>query len=84
MRTVSWLSVLVVTILLGCTAWSTGHGQDRPATTTWEYKVVRLTDDSKHVEASFNNLSQQGWEFVGAIHLRPESPNDAVFKRPRK
>jgi hypothetical protein len=88
MNTPSWFSVLVLTILLGCTAASPGQGEDRSegraAAVAWEYKVVPLTEDFKNVEATFNALSQQGWEFASAMKLRAESPDFAVFKRPRR
>jgi len=62
-----------------------------PAAKAWEYRVLVLTDVVKPqqalqqepgktgaaVEATFNDLGQDGWEYCGDL------PGAVVFKRPK-
>jgi hypothetical protein len=45
----------------------------------WEYKTLAYRD-SKHIEMKFNELGQQGWEYV-AIAQEGSTTGYHIFKR---
>jgi uncharacterized protein (TIGR03067 family) len=51
----------------------------RPA--KWEYKMIRAVADTARMEATLNQLGEEGWELVGEVTDRRQP--SLILKRPR-